>query len=164
MTSLWHNMQHLKTLAAYLVCALSGAAVMAVILAVLLPAVDVKSPSRLRQLVSNVMSVCNIGIESFGDEAAYLSAMNNSMEQMMYDMVVPPTGDLDRDFVQMMTPHHQGAINMAQIYLRFGGNEQLKRIAQEVIIDQLQEMNVMRLAIGDEPLSPALAPTQAGNY
>jgi hypothetical protein len=153
-------MQRLKTLAAYLACALSGAAAMAVILAVSLPAVDVKSPSRLRQLVSNVMSVCNIGIEGFGDEAAYLSAMNNSMEQMMYDMVVTPTGELDRDFVQMMTPHHQGAINMAQIYLRFGENEQLKRIAQEIIIDQLQEMNVMRLAIGDPPLPPALAPTQ----
>ncbi len=33
---------------------------------------------------------------------------------------------------------------MARIYLRFGNNEQLKCIAQEIIIDQLQEMNVMR--------------------
>lgn len=108
------------------------------------------------------MSVCNLGIEDFGDETAYLSAINNSMEKMMYDMVVPPTGGLDRDFVQMMMPHHQGAIDMAQIYLRFGTNEQLKRIAQEIIVDQQQEMNVMRLAIGDQPLPPAPAPTQAG--
>ncbi|NKC23012.1 hypothetical protein HED50_17805 [Ochrobactrum oryzae] len=64
-------MQHLKTLATYLACALSRAAVMAVILIVSLSAAEVKSPSRLRQLVSNVMSVCNIGIEGFGDEAAY---------------------------------------------------------------------------------------------
>ncbi|WP_167394084.1 hypothetical protein [Brucella oryzae] len=71
MTSLWHKMQHLKTLATYLACALSRAAVMAVILIVSLSAAEVKSPSRLRQLVSNVMSVCNIGIEGFGDEAAY---------------------------------------------------------------------------------------------
>ncbi|PQA72430.1 hypothetical protein C3731_16780 [Brucella oryzae] len=89
--------------------------------------------------------------------------MNNAMEQMMYDMVVTPTGNLDRDFVQMMTPHHQGAINMARIYLRFGNNEQLKCIAQEIIIDQLQEMNVMRLAIGNEPLLPTPAPTQVEN-
>ncbi len=88
--------------------------------------------------------------------------MNGSMERMMYDMVVSPTGVLDRDFVEMMTPHHQGAIDMAQIYLRFGDNEQLKRIAQEIIIDQLQEMNVMRLAIGEPPHS-APAPTQVGN-
>jgi uncharacterized protein (DUF305 family) len=93
---------------------------------------------------------------------AYLSAMNSSMEKMMYGMVAPATGGIDRDFVQMMTPHHQGAIDMAQIYLRFGNNEQLKRVAQEIIVDQLQEMSVMRLAIGEPPpLAPA--PTQVGN-
>jgi len=60
----------------------------------------------------------------------------------------------------MMVPHHQGAIDMARAVLRYGRNEQLRRIAQEIIVDQLQEIAAMRLAIG-EPLPPATAaPTQ----
>lgn len=157
------GMKFLGKLTAYLGCVLVGATIMAVSLEIWVPAASLKSPSQLRQLVSNLMSVCNIGIENFGSETAYLRTMNSAMEKMMYDMVVPPTGGLDRDFVEMMTPHHQGAINMAQIYLRFGDNEQLKRIAQEIIIDQLQEMSVMRLAIGDPPPASKPAPTQVGN-
>ncbi|MBE1504653.1 hypothetical protein H4W29_001834 [Rhizobium viscosum] len=82
------------------------------------------------------------------------------MAKMMNDMAVRPTGDVNRDFVEMMIPHHQGAIDMAQTYLRYGGNEQLKRIAQEIIVDQQQEIAAMRLALGD-PLPPSdPAPTQ----
>jgi uncharacterized protein (DUF305 family) len=49
-----------------------------------------------------------------------------------------------------MVPHHQGAIEMAQAELRHGRNEQLRRIAQEIIVDQTQEIAAMRLAIGQE--------------
>ncbi|MCI0919729.1 DUF305 domain-containing protein [Pseudomonas stutzeri] len=77
------------------------------------------------------------------------------MARMMEAMHVPPTGDVDRDFVEMMVPHHQGAIDMAQAMLRYGTSEPLKRLAQEIIITQEQEISAMRLAIGD-PL-----PTQA---
>lgn len=82
------------------------------------------------------------------------------MTKMMNDMTVKPTGDVDRDFVAMMVPHHQGAVDMAQAVLRYGRNEQIRRIAQEIIVDQLQEIAAMRLAVG-EPLPPATAaPTQ----
>ena len=82
------------------------------------------------------------------------------MTKMMDDMAVKPTGDVDRDFVAMMTPHHQGAIDMARGRLRYGKNEQLRRIAQEIIVEQQQEIAAMRLALG-EPLPPsAPAPTQ----
>ena len=61
----------------------------------------------------------------------------------------------------MMEPHHQGAIDMAQALLRYGTNEQLKRLAQEIIVTQQQELAAMRLAIG-EPLLPSMAsPTQS---
>ena len=82
------------------------------------------------------------------------------MAKLMNDMAVRPTGDVNRDFVEMMIPLHQGAIDMAQTYLRYGSNEQLKRIAQEIIVDQQQEIAAMRLALGD-PLPPSEpAPTQ----
>jgi hypothetical protein len=63
----------------------------------------------------------------------------------------------------MMVPHHQGAIDMAMIELRYGRNEQLRRIAQEIIVDQMQEIAAMKLAIG-EPVSTSVpAPTQPGS-
>jgi uncharacterized protein (DUF305 family) len=71
------------------------------------------------------------------------------MAKMMAAMAVTPSGDVDRDFVATMVPHHQGAIEMAQAQLRYGHNEQLRRIAQEIIVDQTQEIAVMRQAIQD---------------
>ena len=94
------------------------------------------------------------------DETPFLAENDAAMAKMMSDMAVKPTGDVSRDFVEMMIPHHQGAIDMAQAYLRYGSNEQLKRIAQEIIVDQQQEIAAMRLALGD-PLPPSdPAPTQ----
>jgi Domain of unknown function (DUF305) len=79
---------------------------------------------------------------------------------MMDGMSVKPTGDVDRDFVAMMAPHHQGAIDMAQAELRYGHNEQLRRIAQEIVVEQQQEIIAMRVALG-QPLPPsAPAPDQ----
>ncbi len=78
----------------------------------------------------------------------------------MKGMDVKPTGDVDADFAAMMIPHHQGAIDMALSELRYGKNEQLRRIAQEIIVDQQQEINAMHLALG-QPLEPDVpAPTQ----
>jgi len=94
------------------------------------------------------------------NEADFLAANDTAMNKMMADMTVAPTGDIDRDFVAMMVPHHQGAIDMALTILRFGKSEQLKRLAQEIIVTQQQEIAAMKLAVG-EPLPPSLpAPTQ----
>jgi Domain of unknown function (DUF305) len=88
------------------------------------------------------------------DEQPFLAENDTAMAKMMNDMTVKPTGDIDRDFVAMMGPHHQGAIDMAKAELRYGKSEQLRRIAQEIIVDQLQEIAAMKLAIGD-PLPPS---------
>ena len=93
-------------------------------------------------------------------EKPYLAEIQAAMDKMMAGMMAPPSGDVDRDFVAMMRPHHQGAIEMAVAELKYGKNEQLRRIAQEIIVDQQQEIAAMNLAIGD-PLPPsAPAPTQ----
>ncbi|MBX9649806.1 MAG: DUF305 domain-containing protein [Xanthobacteraceae bacterium] len=93
-------------------------------------------------------------------ESAFLAENDAAMTRMMNDMAAKPTGDIDRDFVAMMAAHHQGAIDMAVIELRYGKNEQLKRIAQEIIVSQLQEIAAMKLAIGEQVLASAPAPTQ----
>jgi uncharacterized protein (DUF305 family) len=97
--------------------------------------------------------------ESRQSERAYLAENAQAMDRMMAGMAVEPTGDVDRDFVDMMVPHHQGAIDMAVAVLRYGRNPQVRRLAQEIIVDQQQEIAAMRLAVG-EPLPPsAPAPT-----
>ena len=87
-------------------------------------------------------------------EAPFLAENVAAMTKMMSDMVVKPTGDVDADFVAMMVPHHQGAIDMALAVLRHGRNPQIRRLAQEIIVTQQQEIAVMRLAVG-QPLPPS---------
>ena len=93
-------------------------------------------------------------------EAPFLAENTAAMTRMMAAMQITPSGDVDRDFVAMMNPHHQGAIDMAVIELRYGKNEQLRRIAQEIIVDQMQEIAAMNLAIGKPVTDSAPAPTQ----
>jgi uncharacterized protein (DUF305 family) len=92
-------------------------------------------------------------------ETPYLAENDAAMRKMMAGMDVKPSGDVDRDFVDMMVPHHQGAIDMAVAVLRYGSNPAVRRLAQEIIVDQQQEIAAMRRAVG-EPLPPsAPAPT-----
>jgi uncharacterized protein (DUF305 family) len=58
-------------------------------------------------------------------------------------MEVTPTGNVDRDFMRMMIPHHQGAIDMARVLLKYGHDEKLRRLAQSIIVEQGQEIAYM---------------------
>jgi len=89
-------------------------------------------------------------------EAPFLAENQAAMDTMMAGMAIEPSGDVDRDFSAMMIPHHQGAIDMARAELRYGRNEQLRRIAQEIIVEQQQEIAAMRLALGQK-LPPSVA-------
>jgi hypothetical protein len=94
------------------------------------------------------------------EEAPFLAENAAATQKMMNDMTVRPTGNVDVDFVAMMVPHHQGAIDMAVAVLRHGHNAQIRRLAQEIIVTQQQEIAAMRLAVG-EPLPPSVpSPTQ----
>ena len=104
-----------------------------------------------------------VGISSSGQylkEAAFLKENGAAMDKMMAGMNVRPTGDVDADFAATMIPHHQGAIDMAVTELRYGKNEQLRRISQEIIVDQQQEIAAMRLALGLKSPAATPAPTQ----
>jgi uncharacterized protein (DUF305 family) len=93
-------------------------------------------------------------------ETSYLADNASAMTKMMINMDIRPSGAIDTDFVAMMVPHHQGAIDMAQAELRYGRNEQLRRLSQEIIVTQQQEIVAMRLALGQPLPSPAPAPDQ----
>ena len=104
--------------------------------------------------------VVGLGSPTLAQAPSFLAENEAIMAKMMADMNVKPTGDVDRDFVAMMVPHHQGAVDMARAFLRYGHNEQLRRLAQEIIVTQQQEIATMRLAIGDPLPSSGAAPTQ----
>ena len=91
-------------------------------------------------------------------EGRFLAESRAAMTRMMAHMAAAPTGDVDRDFVAMMVPHHRAAIEMAASILKYGRNEQLKRIAHGINVEQQQEIAAMRLAVG---LPPALEPAPA---
>jgi uncharacterized protein (DUF305 family) len=93
-------------------------------------------------------------------EAPYLADNVSAMTKMMINMGIRPSGDVDTDFVAMMVPHHQGAVDMARAELRYGHNEQLRRLSQEIIVTQQQEIVAMRLAVGEPLPPPAPAPDQ----
>ena len=124
-----------------------------------------------RRMIAAATSVAAITLGSAGSayaadsatgarEALFLQENDQAMTRMMDGMSIKPSGEVDRDFTAMMIPHHQGAIDMAQAELRYGHNEQLRRIAQEIIVEQQQEIVAMRLALG-QPLPPsAPAPDQ----
>jgi uncharacterized protein (DUF305 family) len=68
-----------------------------------------------------------------------MSVMNRDMHNAQY------TGETDHDFVTMMIPHHQGAIDMAKALLLYGKDPQMRRLAQEIITDQQSEIQLMQL-------------------
>lgn len=92
---------------------------------------------------------------SVAAEKPFLQANDAAMHRMMADMSIEPSGDADRDFVAMMVPHHQGAVDMTKAELRYGRSAVLRRISQEIIVDQTQEIVTMRLAFG-EALPPEM--------
>jgi Domain of unknown function (DUF305) len=105
-----------------------------------------------RSIASYIAAICSTPFRSApAAEAPYLAENVAAMTKMMIDMGIRPSGDVDADFVAMMVPHHRGAIEMARAELRYGHNEQLRRMAQEIIVTQLQEIAAMRLVL-DRPL------------
>jgi uncharacterized protein (DUF305 family) len=83
--------------------------------------------------------------------SAFASDMEAAMERMMQAMHAPASGDADRDFLAMMIPHHQGAIDMAEAVLRHGHDALVRGLAEEIIASQRAEIASMqaRLAIHD---------------
>ena len=81
-----------------------------------------------------------------------IAAVNARMHEAME---VVPVGDVDRDFTRMMIPHHQGAIDMARVLLKYGRDEKLKRLAQSIIVEQSQEIAYMRTLLDPPDQRPS---------
>lgn len=109
--------------------------------------------ARVRALLFATVALSSLAAASgaHGAHAAHAdsfeAAMHAAMAKMDEGMRVPMTGDPDRDFARMMIPHHQGAVDMAIVELRFGKDERLRRLAQAIVVEQRQEIQVMQQAL-----------------
>ena len=69
------------------------------------------------------------------------TAMQTMNEQMSSASM---TGNVDHDFVSMMIPHHQGAIDMAKAYLAAGTDPAIRKMAGQIVKDQEREIGRMQ--------------------
>jgi uncharacterized protein (DUF305 family) len=97
-----------------------------------------------------------IASSSSAAESNFYFEIGQVNAHMHETMEIAPSGNVERDFMAMMIPHHQGAIDMALVLLKHGRDERLKRLAQSIIVEQGQEIAYMR-ALLDAP--PAAAST-----
>ena len=68
-----------------------------------------------------------------------------SMDKMHNAMgAVERSGNSDVDFVRLMLPHHQAAIDMAKTQILHGKDPRMRRLAQEIITDQQLEIELMQ--------------------
>jgi uncharacterized protein (DUF305 family) len=87
----------------------------------------------------------------------FVRELDAAMKKMMNEMHAPGyTGNPDVDFLAMMIPHHQGAVDMARLVLIYGKDPLARRLAEEIIASQTAEIGAMseRLTIlrrGEDP-------------
>src|SRR5262249_58002282 len=80
--------------------------------------------------------------------------MMQAMDRMDSGMsAAKPTDDPDHDFAAMMIPHHQGAIDMAKAELIYGHDPVLRRLAEGIIVEQQQEIELMQRSLNERSAS-----------
>lgn len=78
------------------------------------------------------------------DAAAVAKAFTEVNAKMHKDMMMTFTGRADVDFMAGMIPHHEGAVDMAKVLLQFGKDPELRKLADDVIRTQNEEITMMR--------------------
>ena len=105
-------------------------------LSVTVPAITIMSALLLHGATHGASSQSNA--DAWPDLIASMHKMHMAMN------AIERSGDADVDFVRLMLPHHQGAIDMAKVQLLYGKDPQMRRLAQEIITDQHSEIELMQ--------------------
>jgi len=71
-------------------------------------------------------------------------AFEKAMSKMHEGMMINYSGNADVDFVKGMIPHHQGAIDMAKVELRYGKDPEMRKLARGIISAQEKEIAGMK--------------------
>jgi uncharacterized protein (DUF305 family) len=97
-----------------------------------------------QQPASSPMADMKMGKESPAGKNPSTQAFMQGRDDMMQHMDVALTGDADKDFIAGMIPHHQGAIEMAKIELKYGKDPQARKMAENIIAEQKKEIAEMK--------------------
>jgi uncharacterized protein (DUF305 family) len=109
-------------------------------------------PLRLRLVVLCFTSVLSTSCEKSDSPVDLaLTKSMTTMHSAMHDVLF--VDKPDADFALMMIPHHQGAVEMAKVELQFGTDPRLRRLAQEIVVTQQSEVDVMKGVLKDYNLS-----------
>lgn len=99
-----------------------------------------------------------------GVQGPVMDALEAANAKMHKDMSITYTGDADIDMLRGMIPHHQGAVEMAQVVMQYGNDPQVRRMAAEIIRNQNLEIRWMQNylaqleARGARPVAAGTAP------
>ncbi len=75
----------------------------------------------------------------------------SEMMKMHRNMQMQTTGHTDKDFVTMMIPHHQGAVDMAKTELKYGSDPELRHLAETIVDSQEKEIAFMQNWLKQHP-------------
>jgi uncharacterized protein (DUF305 family) len=96
--------------------------------------------------------LCLCGLSAQSSSGPAWTELISGMKKMHAAMAsAEPSGNSDVDFVNLMLPHHQAAIDMARTELTYGKDPQMRRLAQEIITDQQSEIQLMQLWLKQHP-------------
>jgi uncharacterized protein (DUF305 family) len=96
------------------------------------------------------------GMDMSGSHAASDSASTKAFQAADQSMMggmsdAPYTGNTDRDFVAHMIPHHEGAVKMAEVELKYGKDAKLRALARDIIAAQKKEISFMSQWLAAHP-------------
>ena len=131
---------------ATLIVTLSASGFAGVLIATLALGADKRHGTHAAQDEFDAAPLCTSALDV--PEPTFYSEMSKVNARMHEGMEIAASSDVDRDFMRMMIPHHQGAIDMALLQLKYGHDEKLKRLAQSIIVEQGQEIAYMRTLLG----------------
>ena len=77
-------------------------------------------------------------------EEKEIGGMDMSMSQMSSNLATLRGAEFDKEFIRLMTDHHLGAIDMAELALTNFDKEELKKLAEDIIRTQSDEIEMMQ--------------------
>ena len=78
-------------------------------------------------------------------EEKYLKDYEKIVKEMMCGLEnLKPTGNVDKDFLQSMIVHHQGAIGMVNSIIKYTDNAEIKKMAEGELKNQQPEIDNMK--------------------
>jgi uncharacterized protein (DUF305 family) len=82
-------------------------------------------------------------------ERQFLFAKDAAVSEMAQASLTSPSGDVDRDFVGMIAARDQATMELARAELMYGHNDEIRRLAQNIVAQQQHDISAMKQALGN---------------